>query len=149
MAETFIIDHKYHGRERVYSNLLAFLSRIFLACNRSYKIEISEYKKSRSNAQNAALFGHAYVILSRDTGFTPDELHEAFCRRFFGTVERDIGGIKVSKPYRTTTTNDQGKRDVMDARSFSEFFEMVVQIAAEAGVNIPPPDPFRHGAQAP
>lgn len=142
MSETFVIHKDHPGREGVYRNMLAFLGRIFAACNRSYKVEITEYKKTRSTAQNHALFGVAYPALERATGYTKDELHTAFCRRFFGTTERDVVGVIVSVPYRTTTTNAEGKRDVLDARQFSEFYDLVQQVGAEAGIHVPSPDPF-------
>lgn len=132
-------------RSQVLANVHAFVDR--LPARKSWKIEIREARKERSNEQNAALFGVAYVALSDATGYTPDELHAAFCRRFFGTVEVDVMGQAVSRPVRTTTTNEQGERDVMPAADFARFYDMVQQVGAEAGVDVPSPDPL-HGQRA-
>lgn len=143
MSQTFVLRKNHPLRESVYRNILAQLKKLYES-GRSIKAEFSEYRNTRSLAQNAALFGHAYVILSEETGFSPDDLHTAFCRREFGTVEIDVGGVIISKPFRTTTIDEHGKRDVIDTIRFSKFFETVRQVAAEAGIVIPDPDPF-HG----
>lgn len=129
-------------RAQVLANALAFLQRLPAA--KSWRIEIKEARKERSNEQNAALFGVAYPALTEATGYSPDELHDAFCRRFFGTVEREVMGETVSRPRRTTTTNEAGDRDVIEAAEFARFYDLVQQIGAEAGVDVPSPDPM-HG----
>jgi hypothetical protein len=127
-------------RGTILANLISFVSR--LPDTKAWKVEITEHRKSRTQDQNEALFGHAYKILSAETGYTLDELHEAMCKRFFGTVEREIFGQVVSRPYRTTTTGPDGKRDVLPWDAFSDFYAMVEQVAAESGIFIPEPDPF-------
>ena len=129
-------------RTQVLANALAFLQRLPAA--KSWRIEIKEARKERTNEQNAALFGVAYPALTDATGFTPDELHDAFCRRFFGTVERQVMGQTVTRPRRTTTTNEAGERDVIEAAEFAKFYDHVQQVGAEAGVDVPSPDPM-HG----
>ena len=132
--------HKDATRSTVLANVLSFLSR--LPDTKAWKVEITQYVKARTDPQNHALFGVAYPAITEATGFTKDELHEAFCRRFFGTVEHEIMGQIVVKPYRTTTTGPDGKRDVIATAKFSEFYEMVKQVGAEAGVYVPDPDPL-------
>ncbi len=108
---------------------------------KSHKIEISAYRDDRSARQNRALFGHAYKIMSDDTGYTAEELHHVFCGLFFGVVEHEVMGVRYEKPRRTTTTNAEGNRELIDTKAFSEFYAMVEQKAAESGIYIPPPDP--------
>jgi hypothetical protein len=129
-------------RAQVLANAHAFLDR--LPENKSWRVEIKEARKERSGDQNAALWGVAYPVLSEATGYTPDELHDAFCRRFFGTVEREVMGQLVTRPRRTTTTNEAGERDVISTAEFSRFYDQVQQIGAMAGVDVPSPDPM-HG----
>jgi hypothetical protein len=131
---------KDSSRANVLANVISFLSR--LPDTKVWKVDITEFRKARTDPQNHALFGLAYPTLSEATGFTKDELHEAFCRRFFGTVEREVMGKVIERPYRTTTTGPDGRRDVISWDQFSEFYAMVEQVAAEAGVFIAPPDPF-------
>ena len=141
MTQTYILHASGPRRDGILANAHAFLDR--LPATKSWRIEVSEYRKQRTDAQNNALFGVAYPAF-RETGYTPDELHDAFCRRFFGTVEREIMGELVTQPRRTTTRDERGKRDVMAAGDFSDFYAMVQQVGAEAGVDVPSPDPM-HG----
>lgn len=132
--------HKDASRASVLANLIAFVSR--LPCTKVWKIEVTAYRKPRTDEQNKALFGLAYAVMSHDTGFTVDELHEACCKRFFGTVDHEVFGQRVTRPYRTTTTGPDGRRDVVPWDVFSDFYSSVEQVAAEAGIFIPPPDPL-------
>ena len=127
-------------RSQVLANAHAFLDR--LPVNKSWKVEVKEARKERSNPQNNALFGVAYPALVEATGYTPDELHEAFCRRYFGSVGVDVLGQCIVRPVRTTTTNEDGEREVMDAAEFAKFYDMVQMVGAEAGVDVPSPDPM-------
>lgn len=127
-------------RGQVLANALAFLQR--LPANKSWRIEIKQARKERTGDQNAALWGVAYPPLCEATGYEPDDLHDAFCRKFFGTAQRNVMGELVSGPRRTTTTNEQGERDVMPAADFARFYDLVQQIGAEIGVDVPSPDPM-------
>lgn len=111
--------------------------------NKSWLIKITAYREDRSGNQLRALYGLAYKILSAETGYTADELHEAFCSKFFGSERKNVMGNWITKPTRTTTTDYEGKRDVIDKAQFAEFFSMVQQIAAESNVFIPDPDKAR------
>ena len=137
MGQRYILHTKDLARSTVLANLHAFIDR--LPATKSWRIEINQHSKTRTTAQNHALFGVAYPVLCEATGYTPDEIHEACCRRFFGTVERDIFGHSVQRPFRTTTCNEQGMRDVMSAKDFAQFYEMAQQIGAEIGVDVPSP----------
>lgn len=127
-------------RSQVLANAMAFLQR--LPASKSWRIEIKQARKERTGDQNAALWGVAYPPLCEATGYEPDDLHDAFCRKFFGTVEKWIMGEKVTRPVRTTTTNEAGERDVMPAAEFANFYDMVQRVGAEIGVDVPSPDPL-------
>ena len=144
MTQSYVLHKSDPRRDGIRANLHAFVDR--LPETKSWRVEVKEYRKDRTDAQNAALFGVAYPAF-RDTGYTPDELHDAFCRRFFGTVEREVMGESVSAPRRTTTRNERGERDVISRQDFSDFYRMVQQVGAEAGVDVPDPDPM-HGVMA-
>jgi len=138
--QTYVLNKGHANRPTVKANLHAFIDR--LPDTQSWKVEIKEARKERTDLQNHALFGVAYPPLSEATGFAKDELHDAFCKRFFGTTEKEMAGQVISKPYRTTTTDHHGKRDVIPAIEFARFYDMVQRIGAEIGVDVPSPDPL-------
>ena len=87
------------------------LSVLFNQLDRAKAWWWTEAAQARApDAQNQALFGVAYKVLSDETGYTKDELHEAFCRKFFGTRESIVFGVPVRSPQRTTTRDENGKR---------------------------------------
>lgn len=141
MTQRFIL-HPDSSRPGVMANLKAFIER--LPDTKAWKVEIGQYRKPRSDNQNAALWAVAYPPLRDATGHTLDELHEMFCKSFFGTREIEFNGMTLDKPLRTTTTDENGKRDVVDKRTFADFYDHVQQKAAEIGVFVPDPDPM-HG----
>jgi hypothetical protein len=126
------------GRARVLENLVRFLQS--LPDNKAWTIEIKAYRKSRSDDQNAALWGVAYPPLCEHTGYRPEEIHEVMCMEFFGRVDDEILGQHVVKPARTTTTGFDGRRDVIGTAEFVKFYEYIQQRGAELGVFIPSPE---------
>jgi hypothetical protein len=132
-------DHPAELREQVRANAIQAIKD--LPNNKSYRLTIKRAVKERTNDQNAALFGLAYKVLGQSTGYTNDELHDAFCKRFFGSVDRKVFGIVTSVPFRTTTTNEYGDLDVIPAEEFARFYDMVQDTGAEAGIKVPDPDP--------
>lgn len=111
-------------------------------------IEVGPWKKPRSNPQNAYLFGVAYEMLRAATGMEVNAWHEYFCGEYFGWVDKPVpespkfpDGIE-RVPRRTTTTNEEGKRDVIGTEEFMEFTEAVRREGAQHGLVIPDPDPL-------
>ena len=105
-------------------------------------VECKPWRKSRSNDQNSLLWA-MYAPIAEHMGFDRDDLHEWFCGKFFGWKDvrvprspRNPDGF-ASVPVRTTTRNADGKRDVIDAKTFGLFVDMVDRIAAQAGIYIP------------
>lgn len=144
MSQSYVLHKGDPNREMVRANLGSFLDR--LPDTKSWQIDVKEYRKSRSNAHNNALFGVAYPAICHETGYDPDELHDAMCRKFFGTAGVDVLGVTIIRPVRTTTTDENGRRDVMAAGDFADFYAMVQRIGAEAGIDVPDPDPLRNAA---
>lgn len=103
-------------------------------------------KPERSTKQNRALFGHAYKHIGAEVGLSGrkelDKLHTDFCCRFYGERIVEVVGSKYRLPVRTTTTDENGKRDVINVGEFSAFYGDVERIAAECGIFIPAPDPL-------
>lgn len=121
------------------SKIVAFLSA--LSPTRPWKITVCEFRKERSDDQNSALWGVAYPPLMEFTGFTKEELHDHFCRAFFGEVEYEIMGMLRMKPRRTTTVDENGKKNKISTLEFMDFYAFVQQKGAEIGCYVPDPDP--------
>lgn len=107
------------------------------------EVTCAPYKATRSNEQNALLFGVVYPPIAEAMGYDVDDIHEYACGTFFGWVDvkvpktpRNPQGIE-SRPYRTTTRDHNGKRNVLKKEEFTKFIETVERIAAKAGVFIP------------
>lgn len=144
MSEKYTLNANGPERDQVRANVHAFIDR--LSPTKSWRIEVKEARKERTPPQNAALWGLAYPRLTEATGYTAEELHHEFCGRFFGWNVVTVFGQQRRRPRRTTTTNEQGERDVLGTRDFAELYNLVQRIAAEAGIDVPDPDPF-HGEQ--
>jgi hypothetical protein len=110
------------------------------------EVSAKAWRKERTHPQNAYLFGVCYPAIGDVMGYTVDDLHEWVCGTFFGWVDRKCPktprnpeGIE-SVPFRTTTRDENGKRDVMDAEAFGRLLETVVfPAAAKCGAYIPEP----------
>jgi len=133
---------------QIQGNALAYVGN--LSDDKSWTVEIKEAKKSRSSAQNAALFGCAYPPIMEHMGLRGErdreDLHTFWCMEYFGAVEVDIMGKRKLRPIRTTTTDEHGKRDVIDKATFSDFYAFIQQRSAEYGIIVPDPDPM-HGVR--
>ena len=105
-------------------------------------VDCKKWVKSRSNDQNALLW-KMYEPIAEAMGYDREDMHEYFCGRMWGWKDvkvprtpRNPEGL-VSVPIRTTTRNEDGKRSVIDAKTFSLFVDMVDRVAAQAGVYVP------------
>jgi hypothetical protein len=103
----------------------------------------SAWKPSRSNEQNAYLFGVCYPPIAEAKGYSVEDVHAFMCGTHFGWVDkpcpktpRNPEGLE-SVPFRSTTRNHLGARSVLSKSEFSEFIATVQRIAAMAGVYIP------------
>ena len=112
-------------------------------------VSCAPWRATRSNEQNALLFGVVYPPIAAHTGYEVGGdgegggIHEWMCGTFFGWVDKKVPktpnnprGIE-SVPFRTTTRNEHGKRDVLKKDKFDEFLKHVERMAAKAGVFIP------------
>ena len=107
------------------------------------EIGVKAWKPTRSNEQNALLFGVVYPPIAEAMGYEVEAIHEYMLGRHFGWVDatvpktpRNPEGIE-SRPFRTTTRDEHGKRNVLSAAEFSKFLDTVERIAAQAGVFVP------------
>lgn len=141
MSQSYFLHKGDADRPQIRANAVAFIER--LPESHSWEILVRRHVKARTDTQNHALFGVAYKALAAATGFTKDELHEAFNKRFFGTVTVEVFGQVRERPFRTTTTDEHGNPDKISAEEFGRFYDMVQQVGAEAGIDVPNPDPTK------
>jgi len=106
-------------------------------------VECKPHKCTRSSEQNRLLFGFVYPPIAEAMGYEVADVHEYMLGIHFGWVDvkvpktpRNPEGIE-SRPFRTTTKDENGKRNVLRKAEFSKFLETVERIAAKAGVFIP------------
>ena len=112
------------------------------------EVECKPWKRTRTNDQNALLFGVLYPPIAEAMGYPVDGdngIHAFMCGTHFGWVDvsvpktpRNPDGI-ASEPRRSTTRAgwNKGPRSVLTAAEFSKFLDTVDRIAAQAGIYIP------------
>lgn len=110
------------------------------------EVEAKPWKRTRTNEQNALLFGVVYPPIAEAMGYEVDGdngIHAFMCGTHFGWVDRKVpktpanpNGI-ASFPRRTTTRDENGKRNVLKTDEFSKFLATVDRIAAKAGIFVP------------
>lgn len=128
------------------SRIVAFLSA--LSPSKAWRIEVTEDRDSRSIQQCRYLNGVAYKLLSDATGYERDDISEFMCGTYWGWKQKKVPKTPSNPegvedvPLRTTTTNEQGKRQVISTLEFMEFVAFVQRFAAKKGVFIPDPDPM-------
>lgn len=126
---------------RNFTSLMAFLSRLDVTTD--FQVTIGLVKKERSDLQNRALWGCAYKTLRDATGNDPEDLHTYFCGEYFGWVEYEVMGATRKRPRRSTTKDENGKRDVISTTQLQDFYAFIQQRSAETvGVFVPDPDPM-------
>lgn len=140
MSQKFVLHTGDDRRETIMENLRRFLS--LLPDEKSWVVEIKQYRKSRSTEQNSALWGVAYPALEEATGQGVNDWHEYMLGEHFGWVECSLFGKKKLKPARTTTTGYDGQPDTLPAAEFADYYDFIQRRAAVGGVFVPDPDPF-------
>lgn len=114
--------------------------------DKAWTVEVKEFRRSRSVQQCRYLNGVAYKILSDATGYERDDISEYLCGTYWGWRTKKVprkpecdGTEQV--PLRTTTTNEDGRRDVLSKSDFADYVAFVQRFGAERAIFIPDPDP--------
>lgn len=140
MTERRFVIHKTGDstRETVLRNATAALAG--LDGKDAWTVAIKRYRRPRTSVANAYLWSAVYGQLVHELGFTSELWHEEMCIRYFGPVEKNTPRGGQTVPFRTTTTDETGSRDVLSGAPFWDFIEFVRRQAAEAGVYCPEPN---------
>lgn len=132
------------GRQAAAQRIAAFI--LSALPGKPLRVTVEKAKRQRSDAQNSYLFGVAYPPIAQAKGYSVDDIHEFMCGTHFGWVDkpcpktpRNPDGLE-SRPFRSTTRDETGKRNVLGTVEFSDFVETVKRIAAQAGIYVPDPN---------
>lgn len=131
--QTFIF-HKGAPRGPMIARVAAFLEA--LATERSWKLEVSLFRKKRSDEQNAYLWGVAYrAILSAglgEQGWTNEDLHDYCLGEHFGWETITGFGRKRLRPIRRSSK--------LSTVEFMDFVAFIQRRMAEHGIYVPDPN---------
>jgi hypothetical protein len=126
MTRTFVL-HAGKDWGRIVSGLIQHLK--LLERDKSWQVTVQPYKEDKTSDQRA--FFHVLCgVFSSETGYTKDEIKQLCKQVCFGTTEVIIGGREVE----VVMASEKAKRD-----EYSELIETCYRLAAEAGIQLPPP----------
>jgi hypothetical protein len=110
---------------------VAFLSA--LAIDKAWKVTVVEFKRTRSNEQNAYLWGVVYPLICQHLeGWDADDVHEFFLGQHYGWTALEGLGRKRIKPIRRSSK--------LSTTEFSDHVAFIQRAMAEKGVYIPDPN---------
>lgn len=99
-------------------------------------VTIEPHEEERSLNQNK-LYRAQLGEAAREVGYSPKEMHDALLGEYFGTKSVTVGKTTIVSPLRRTTTNEDGKREVMTRKKWDAFYAWAMAfIATEYGVRI-------------
>jgi len=107
-----------------------------LSPDKTWAIEVTEWKKPRTNQQNAFLWGVAYPAILEGggealAGWTRDDLHEYFLGECFGWETLEGFGRKRMRPLKRSSA--------LTKQEFSDYLLFLETRCMEMGIDIPAP----------
>ena len=107
-----------------------------LSPDKTWAIEVTEWKKPRTNQQNAFLWGVAYPAILEGggealAGWTRDDLHEYFLGECFGWETLEGFGRKRMRPLKRSSK--------LTKQEFSDYLLFLETRCAQMGIVIPEP----------
>jgi len=100
------------------------------------EVVVRDHKATRSVQQNR-LYWQWVGILSDQTGYSKDEVHELMAKKFLPPVVKEVMGEMVE--YRRSTTK-------LKVREMSEYMNQVEAFAAGFGISLPHPQDLQDRA---
>lgn len=131
MSDGFILK-KDTDRSTLIERIKSFLE--LLPMDRPWEVTVKQFRKKRSDDQNAALWGVAYPPIMEATGYEKDELHEYYLCTFFGSTVKNVFEGKRRVPNKRSSQ--------LTTQEFCDFYAFIQRHAAQKlGVFVPDPDP--------
>ena len=134
------------GRELMIAGLAKMLTTIFPGKPVRVTVEIAQPDKTP--AQNRYLWAVPYRMLSEETGYEMEDIHEWMCGAIWGWKDskclrspRNMDGIR-SVPIRSTTIDENGEPNKCSAEDMCRLWEKAQRVGAARGLVIPDPDPL-------
>lgn len=138
LRQTYWPDDKSVSRADKIARLLSSID----SAEKAVVVEVKRYQKRRSREAENYLWGVVYPLMSSASGYEKDELHQAMCAKFWGENVSKVMGLTISRPRRTTTTNEDGEKDVLSPADYWDFTDFVIREAAMwFDVVVPEPNP--------
>lgn len=116
--ENGVIKFKSPHHRKLFDNYVAQFN------DGAYRLEITDTKSKRSDNQNAYYWMYLGLV-SDETGFTPEEIHEWAKGKFLTKDIKELFGDKVR--IKSTTTK----------LKVGEFVEYLMKISQEVGIELP------------
>lgn len=102
-----------------------------------WSVKIEEAKRARSLGSNNFYWGFVVTPMAEALGYSENEMHDELLGSYFGWVQKEFRGHVRDVPRRTTTTNENGERDVLTGERMRLYMAHCQKIAAEMGVCLP------------
>jgi hypothetical protein len=136
VAKQVIILPRLMPRERAIERIKSILMSLDIA--QGWRLEIFEHKATRSDAQNAYLWGCVYPSILKAggnmlAGWEPEELHEYCLGEHFGWEVLSGFGKKKQRPIRRSSR--------LSKLEFMDYIAFIQRRMAEHGIFVPDPDP--------
>lgn len=110
------------GTERERERWLSFVQAQALPID----VKCEPWKEPRKLTANAYLWSACYKPLVEVAGFDSQSWHSHYCGEYFGWKEKITPSGHVEyEPVRTTTRDENGKRDVLKGKPFNDFLMFV------------------------
>ena len=103
--------------------------------SRAWVVTVEEFRRPRTNQQNAFLWGVVYpcvIEAGNLEGWTPNDLHEYFLGECFGWETLEGMGRKKIKPVKRSSR--------LNKQEFSDYLEFISAKCADMGIVIPEPN---------
>lgn len=132
-------------REHAIAGVARMLAEVFPGKPVRVKVEVA--RPDKTPQQNRYWWAVPLRMLSDETGYSVEDLHEYFCGSLWGWKDRkgpktpsNPTGI-YSEPIRSTTRNADGELDNCSADEMCQLWAMAQHRGAQLGLVIPDPDP--------
>lgn len=124
MIKRFIIkpESRHHIAHSVHQWLLAQADE-----HLPLEVSIKPYKRNRSTEQNA-LYWSLLSVISQETGYTKDDLHDMLRNKFLGMQVKEIAGEQVQ--YLPSTTK-------LKVGEMADYITQIEAWSAQLGIRLP------------